>query len=70
MTPQVVFAALFCASIALVFFLERRRRIARSMTTKKVDEELPRFVKRAALHYEAKYGRPPSVLEGLESIKR
>jgi hypothetical protein len=67
MTSQVVFAVLFCAAIAAVFFSERRRRLLRQPTEKKVEAELPELVRRAARHYEAKFGRPSSVIEGLEA---
>jgi hypothetical protein len=71
MTPQVISAIAFVLLLGAWFLRERGRFNKQYHETRKtIDAALPRLVANTAARYEAKYGRPSSVLEGLQVAKR
>ncbi len=63
---QIVFAAVFIAALAYVFLKERKRRLQFEPTAQQINAHLPQLVKKAVTLYEAKHGRPPSIVESLK----
>lgn len=63
MSLQVAYSIFFVMILVTWFWRERARWNKFQSTKKTVDEALPLLVAKAAGRYEAKFGRPPSVLE-------
>jgi hypothetical protein len=70
MSPQVISVIVFALFLGAWFWRERRRFREYQATRKTIDAALPKLVANVAVRYEAKYGRPPSALEGLQVAKR
>lgn len=66
MSLQVVSAIVFVLVLGAWFWREQGRWTKFQVTKKTIDEELPRLISKAANRYEAKFGRPPSVLESVK----
>lgn len=64
--PVVISSIVFVLFLGIWFWRERGRWNKYQATNKMIDDVLPQLVAKAATRYQAKFGRPPSILESIK----